>query len=140
MKSKFDFQFPHIITNICDNFCDKYVFSRTKVVRLDVKSRSYARNVCFFLLVCKIHNYKNSFSCKPIFSETSSYAVVTSYNSFKLPVYLPYSTPTAAGLYHHYGQQYYTGNIIRKDFNVQQEKCRTKNGTLRNSNINWIVL
>ena len=33
------------------------------------------------------------------------------------------------------------GNIrdnIRKVINVYQQKCRTKNGVLRNSNINWI--
>ena len=29
---------------------------------------------------------------------------------------------------------------IRKVINVQQEKCRTKNGALRNSSINWIFL
>ena len=33
-----------------------------------------------------------------------------------------------------------TDNIIRKVINVQQEKRTTKNGTLRNSNINWIFL
>ena len=33
-----------------------------------------------------------------------------------------------------------TDNIIRKIINVQQEKCRTKNGPLRNSSINQIFL
>ena len=33
-----------------------------------------------------------------------------------------------------------TDNIIRKVINVQQEKYRTNNGPLRNSNINWIIL
>ena len=33
-----------------------------------------------------------------------------------------------------------TNNIFRKVINVQQEKCRTKNGHLRNSSINWIFL
>ena len=33
-----------------------------------------------------------------------------------------------------------TDNIIRKVINVEQEKCRTKNGPLRNSNIYWIFL
>ena len=75
------------------------VFSRTKVMGL--KSRCYTRNVCFFILVCKIHTeiqiIEYNFSWQPFFSETSDYAV-TSYNSFKLPAYLSYSTPTAAGI------------------------------------------
>ena len=33
-----------------------------------------------------------------------------------------------------------TDNIIRKVINVLKEKCRTINGALRNSNINWIFL
>ena len=33
-----------------------------------------------------------------------------------------------------------TDKIIRKIINVQQEKCRTKNGILRNSSINWLFL
>ena len=33
-----------------------------------------------------------------------------------------------------------TNNIIRKIINVSQEKCRTKNGALRNFSINWIFL
>ena len=33
-----------------------------------------------------------------------------------------------------------TDNIIRKVINVYQEKCRTKNGALRNSSIRWIFL
>ena len=33
-----------------------------------------------------------------------------------------------------------TDNIIRKVINVKQEKCKTKNGALRNSGINWIFL
>ena len=34
----------------------------------------------------------------------------------------------------------FTNNIIRKVINVWLEKIRTKNGTLRNSSSNWIVL
>ena len=33
-----------------------------------------------------------------------------------------------------------TDNIIRKVINVYHEKCRTNNGPLRNSSINWIFL
>ena len=33
-----------------------------------------------------------------------------------------------------------TANIVRKVINVQQEKCRTIKGSLRNSSINWIFL
>ena len=33
-----------------------------------------------------------------------------------------------------------TDNIIKKVINVKWEKCRTKNGALRNSSINWILL
>ena len=33
-----------------------------------------------------------------------------------------------------------TDNFIRKVINVQQKRCRTKNGRLKNSSINWIFL
>ena len=57
----------------------------------------------FIVLVCKLHTYKDNVNWQSIFSETWNYVVtwnyaVTSYNSFKLSVYLTYSTPTAAGL------------------------------------------